>query len=372
MDAGVNYLDTAYIYAGNESALGKIFARTDLRDRVNLATKLPQYLIKTAAAPERYFREQLSRLQTDHIDYYLMHMLSDVASWEKLVHLGIESWIAEKKASGQIRHIGFSYHGNTDMFLRILDAYPWDFCQIQYNYLDEHSQAGRRGLEDAARRGIPVIIMEPLRGGSLTDKLPKAAQQLFPKRTENAGNTENARNAENAGRMDFAKNPTPASLALRWLWDQPGVTCVLSGMHSMDMVTENVAAACCSKAGCLAESERALIENVKAVIRKNTLVSCTGCGYCQPCPAGVDIPGTFTCYNTSASEGLSIARKEYMRNTLMRKNPVGASRCIGCGKCVSHCPQQIPIPEKLQEARKVLETPLYHLAGKALRLFKLW
>ena len=143
-------------------------------------------------------------------------------------------------------------------------------------------------------------------------------------------------------------------------------------MHSMDMVTENVAAACCSKAGCLAESERALIENVKAVIRKNTLVSCTGCGYCQPCPAGVDIPGTFTCYNTSATEGLSIARKEYMRNTLMRKNPVGASRCIGCGKCVSHCPQQIPIPEKLQEARKVLETPLYHLAGKALRLFKLW
>lgn len=371
-DVGVNYLDTAYIYPGNEAALGKIFARTDLRDRFNLATKLPQYLIKTAAAPERYFREQLSRLQTDHIDYYLMHMLSDVASWEKLVHLGIESWIAEKKASGQIRHIGFSYHGNTDMFLRILDAYPWDFCQIQYNYLDEHSQAGRRGLEDAARRGIPVIIMEPLRGGSLTDKLPKAAQQLFPKRTENAGNTENARNAENTGRMDFAKNPTPASLALRWLWDQPGVTCVLSGMHSMDMVTENVAAACCSKAGCLTESERALIEAVKAVIRKNTLVSCTGCGYCQPCPAGVDIPGTFACYNTSASEGLSIARKEYMRNTLMRKNPVGASHCIGCGKCVSHCPQQIPIPEKLQEARKVLETPLYHLAGKALRLFKLW
>lgn len=372
VDAGVNYLDTAYIYAGNESALGKIFARTNLRDRVNLATKLPQYLIKTSSAPERYFREQLSRLQTDHIDYYLMHMLSDVASWEKLRQLGIESWIAEKKAAGQIRHIGFSYHGNTDMFLQILDAYPWDFCQIQYNYLDEHSQAGRRGLEEAARRGIPVIIMEPLRGGSLTDKLPKAAQQLFPKRTENAGNTENAQNAENAGRVDFAQNPTPASLALRWLWDQPGITCVLSGMHSMDMVTENVAAACCSKAGCLTESEGALIENVKAVIRKNTLVGCTGCGYCQPCPAGVDIPGTFACYNTSASEGISTARKEYMRNTLMRKDPIGASRCIGCGKCVSHCPQHIPIPEKLQEARKVLETPLYHLAGKALQIFKLW
>ena len=366
VDAGVNYLDTAYIYAGNEAALGKIFARTNLRDRVNLATKLPQYLIKTSTAPERYFREQLSRLQTDHIDYYLMHMLSDVASWEKLVQLGIESWIAEKKAAGQIRHIGFSYHGNTDMFLQILDAYPWDFCQIQYNYLDEHSQAGRRGLEEAARRGIPVIIMEPLRGGSLTDKLPKEAHQLFPKRTENAGN------GENIGRIDFAKNPTPASLALRWLWDQPAVTCVLSGMHSMDMVTENVAAACCSKEGCLTESERELIENVKAVIRKNTLVGCTGCGYCQPCPAGVDIPGTFACYNTSASEGVSTARKEYMRNTLMRKEPIGASGCVGCGKCVSHCPQHIPIPEKLQEARKVLETPLYHLAGKALRIFKLW
>ncbi|MCI6012032.1 MAG: aldo/keto reductase, partial [Firmicutes bacterium] len=333
---------------------------------------LPQYLIKSSHAPERYFREQLSRLQTDHIDYYLMHMLSDVASWEKLVQLGIESWITEKKAAGQIRHIGFSYHGNTDMFLQILDAYPWDFCQIQYNYLDEHAQAGRRGLEEAARRGIPVIIMEPLRGGSLTEKLPKAAQQLFPKRTENAVNTKSAQNAKSTGRMDFAKNPTPASLALRWLWDQPAVTCVLSGMHSMDMVTENVAAACCSKEGCLTESERALIEAVKAVIRKNTLVSCTGCGYCQPCPAGVDIPGTFACYNTSASEGPGTARKEYMRNTLMRKTPTGAYRCIRCGRCVSRCPQQIPIPEKLQEARKVLETPLYHLAGKALRLFKLW
>ena len=351
IDAGVNYLDTAYIYPGSEAAVGEILRRNQCRDRVLIATKLPQYLIRSRKGIDRCFDEELKRLCTDHVDFYLMHMLADVSAWEKLRSFGIEEWIAEKKASGQIRNIGFSFHGGTAAFLEVLNAYDWDFCQIQYNYMDETTQAGRRGLETAAARGIPVIIMEPLRGGRLANQLPPAAKELLEK--------------EGKGR-------SAAEWGLRWLWDQPGVTCVLSGMHSMDMVTENVAAACCSKAGCLAESERALIENVKAVIQKNTLVSCTGCGYCQPCPAGVDIPGTFTCYNTSASEGLSIARKEYMRNTLMRKNPVGASRCIGCGKCVSHCPQQIPIPEKLQEARKVLETPLYHLAGKALRLFKLW
>ena len=155
IESGVNYLDTAYIYTGSEAALGKILTRTGLREKVNLATKLPQYLIKSISAAERLFQEQCSRLQTDCIDYYLLHMLTDTASWDKLVRLGIEEWIAEKKKSGKIRHIGFSYHGDTDMFLRLLDVYPWDFCQIQYNYLDEHSQAGRKGLNHAAAKGIP-------------------------------------------------------------------------------------------------------------------------------------------------------------------------------------------------------------------------
>ena len=351
IEGGVNYLDTAYIYPGNEVALGKILSRTGLRDKVNIATKLPQYLIKSISAAEKLFQEQLSRLQTDHIDCYLLHMLSDVASWDKLVRLGIENWIREKKESGQIRYIGFSYHGNTEMFLKLLDAYPWDFCQIQYNYMDEVSQAGRRGLEEAGRRGIPVIIMEPLRGGSLTVNLPEEAK---------------ARIAEEPGSL------TPASLALRWLWDQPDVSCVLSGMHSMDMVTENVATASVSPAGCLTETERLLIEEVKGIIAKKTKVGCTGCGYCQPCPAGVDIPGVFRCYNVSASDSRQKARTEYLQTTLMRKSPSGAFQCTGCGKCTRHCPQHIDIPAQLTEARKVLETPLYRIARRALQIFKLW
>ena len=351
IEGGVNYLDTAYIYPGNEVALGKILSRTGLRDQVNIATKLPQYLIKSISAAEKLFQEQLSRLQTDHIDCYLLHMLSDVASWDKLVRLGIEDWIREKKKSGQIRHIGFSYHGNTEMFLKLLDVYPWDFCQIQYNYMDEVSQAGRRGLEEAGRRGIPVIIMEPLRGGSLTVNLPEEAK---------------ARIAAEPGSL------TPASLALRWLWDQPDVSCVLSGMHSLDMVTENVTTASGSSVGCLTEAERLLIEDIKGIIAKNTKVGCTGCGYCQPCPAGVDIPGVFHCYNVSASDTRQKARMEYLQTTLMRKSPSGAFQCTGCGKCTRHCPQHIDIPAQLTEARKVLETPLYRIARRALRIFKLW
>ncbi len=351
IEGGVNYLDTAYIYPGNEAALGKILSRTGLRGQVNIATKLPQYLIKSISAAEKLFQEQLNRLQTDHIDCYLLHMLSDVASWDKLVRLGIEDWIREKKESGQIRCIGFSYHGNTEMFLKLLDVYPWDFCQIQYNYMDEVSQAGRRGLEAAGDRGIPVIIMEPLRGGSLTVNLPEEAK---------------ARIAAEPG------NLTPASLALRWLWDQPYVSCVLSGMHSLDMVTENVATASGSSAGCLTEAERLLIEDVKGIIAKNTKVGCTGCGYCQPCPAGVDIPGVFHCYNVSASDTRQKARMEYLQTTLMRKSPSGAFQCTGCGKCTRHCPQHIDIPAQLTEARKVLETPLYRIARRALQIFKLW
>jgi len=349
IEGGVNYLDTAYIYLGSETALGKILSRSGLRDQVNLATKLPQYLIKSLPIAERLFQEQLSRLQTDHIDYYLMHMLSDIPAWEKLVRLGIKDWIAEKKASGQIRHVGFSYHGNTEMFIRLLDAYPWDFCQIQYNYMDEHSQAGRRGLEEAARRGIPVIIMEPLRGGSLTQELPEKAKA----RIQEAGTA-------------------PARLALRWLWNQPGVTCVLSGMHSMDMVTENVATASISPVGCLTEEEATLIEEVKSIIAENIKVGCTGCGYCQPCPQGVDIPGIFRCYNASAHESLAKARREYLQGTIMRKDPTGAFRCTGCGKCTRHCPQHIDIPAELEAARRLMETPLYNVARRFLRVFKLW
>ena len=176
IDAGVNYLDTAYVYAGNEAAVGEILTRNHCRERIYLATKLPHYLIKSVEGAQKMFEEELRRLQTDYIDYYLMHMLTDLPTWEKLKKLGMEDWIREKKASGEIRNIGFSYHGRSDMFMQLIDAYDWDFCQIQYNYMDEHSQAGVEGLRYAHARGIPVIIMEPLRGGRLVNLLPESAR----------------------------------------------------------------------------------------------------------------------------------------------------------------------------------------------------
>lgn len=351
LEGGVNYFDTAYIYPGSEAALGEIFRRIGCREKIQIATKLPHYLIKSMDGIEKTFKEELKRLQTDHIDYYLMHMLTDVETWEKLKKLGIEQWINDKKKSGKIRHIGFSYHGHTDMFCRLVDAYDWDFTQIQYNYMDEHSQAGRRGLKYAAEKGIPVIIMEGLRGGKLVDLLPESAQKLIaghePKRS-------------------------PAEWAFRWLYTQPEVTCVLSGMNSCEMVTENLRIADETKAGDFTEEDFALIEKVKKEIQKTVKVGCTGCGYCMPCPMGVDIPETFRCYNNYYAEGKGAAKREYMQCTLFRKDHSNASGCIGCGKCETHCPQQIPIRKELKEAAARLEDVKFSIVKKAIRLLKLW
>ena len=179
LENGVNYYDTAYIYPGSEAAIGEIFEKNNIRDQLYIATKLPHYLIKNMEVLEKLFQEQLRRLRTDHIDYYLMHMLTDTAAWQRLVEMGIEDWLAKKQASGAIRQVGFSYHGNSETFCRLLDARDWDFCQIQYNYMDEHSQAGRRGLNYAAEKGIPVVIMEPLRGGKLVKNLPDGVKKIF-------------------------------------------------------------------------------------------------------------------------------------------------------------------------------------------------
>ena len=351
IEAGVNYLDTAYVYAGNEVAVGEILARTNTRDKVYLATKLPHYLIKSIDGVEKMFREELRRLQTDHIDYYLMHMLTDIPTWERLKKLGMEQWIEGKLASGEIRNIGFSYHGNTEMFQKLVDVYDWDFCQIQYNYMDEHSQAGVEGLRYANKKGLPVIIMEPLRGGRLVNLLPESAKELFERDEEKR---------------------TPAELALKWLYDQPEVTCVLSGMNSLEMVEQNVKTACESPVGCLTESDRRLIEQVKEEIAKKVKVGCTGCGYCMPCPRGVDIPGTFRCYNAMYSEGKQGGRKEYLQCTAFRKDTSSASQCISCGKCETHCPQQIPIRKELKQAAKELETVRYKVMKMAIQVFHLW
>ena len=348
IELGVNYFDTAYIYPGNEECLGKILANNHVREKINIATKLPQYMIKTKAAIDKTFEEELRRLRTDYIDYYLMHMFTDIQEWENIKALGIEDWIKEHKANGSIRQIGFSYHGDTDMFLKILDAYDWDFCQIQYNYMDEHSQAGRKGLMAAAKKGIPVIIMEPLRGGKLVNQLPEEALTLM---------------------KDSERAYSAAEWGLRWLWDQPEVTCILSGMNSMEMVEENIRIASEVEAGQFTESDFELIENVKSIIRQKEKVGCTGCRYCMPCPKGVDIPGIFHYYNLTALQKKSSARFEFARNLGIRQEPVFASQCVGCGKCEKHCPQHINIREKLKEADRELRPLPYKIGIDIARRF---
>ena len=337
IEGGINYFDTAYIYPGSEELLGRVLDENSCRDRVSIATKLPQYMIKSMRAVEKTFGEQLSRLRTDHIEYYLMHMFTDYSEWEKLRAMGIEEWIAARKGDGSIGQIGFSYHGDTKAFLRILDAYDWDFCQIQYNYLDETSQAGRIGLMAAAEKGIPVIIMEPLRGGKLVNLPPKAMDIL-----------------------DAAY--TPAELALRWLWDQPQVTCILSGMNSAEMIEENIRIASDAEPGSFDEGDRQLVEVIKKIIKEKEKVGCTGCGYCMPCPQGVDIPGTFHYYNLLfIEEKKRSLRFEYARNVGMQKDPGFPSRCIRCGRCETHCPQSISIIENLNGAEKALRPLPYRI-----------
>lgn len=340
IEKGVNYFDTAYIYPGNEECLGWILEKNNCRDKVNIATKLPQYILRSAAAIDKTFHEELSRLRTDYIDYYLMHMFTDYTEWERLQKLGIEQWIARQKAEGRIRYIGFSYHGDTEMFLKILDAYDWDFCQIQYNYLDEHTQAGRTGLQAAAKKGIPVIIMEPLRGGKLVN-LPQQAKEVL---------------------ASDSKGYTPAELGLRWLWNQPEVTCVLSGMNSEDMINENIRIASEAEPGHLTEEDMEIVAQIKQIIRQREKVGCTGCRYCMPCPKGVDIPGNFHYYNLMYMEKKASARKEFARNMGLRKEPGFATQCVGCGLCEKHCPQHLPIREKLKEADRDLR-PLPYKIG---------
>ena len=346
--AGVNYFDTAYLYPGSEVLLGTVLERNGIRDQVNIATKLPQYLVRNLAGAEKYFSEELERLRTGHVDYYLMHMLTDLAQWERLKQLGITDWIREKKESGAIRNIGFSFHGNTENFLKILEDYDWDFCQIQYNYLDETTQAGVKGLKAAAAKGIPVIIMEPLRGGKLVNLLPADARKAM---------------AENSRQW------SPAAWSFRWLYNQPEVTVVLSGMNSLEMVGENVATANDARPGDLTEEDLAFIEKVKAMIRAGEKVGCTACRYCMPCPQGVDIPGIFRCYNAMYTEGKSDGRFQFAQTVGMTRRPAFATRCVGCGKCEKHCPQGIPIREKLKEADRALRPLPYKIGISIARAF---
>ena len=348
VDSGVNYFDTAYIYGGSEEAVGEIFERNHIREKIKIATKLPQYMVSNGAALDRYFNEQLQRLRTSYVDYYLMHHLTDVAMWEKLKNVGVIEWIESKKKSGEIKNIGFSYHGNTDGFLKILNDYDWDMCQIQYNYFDEVSQAGKKGLQEAAKKGIPVVIMEPFRGGKLVSMLPEEAKKVMYR---------------------SGRNWSPAEWSFRWLYDQPEVTVVLSGMNSVDMVKENCRTASNSVVHQFTERDFNTISEVIKIIREKERIGCTGCRYCMPCPKGVDIPGTLACYNTMYKDSKREGRFQYAQTVGLTKEPAFASQCIECGKCEQHCPQNLPIREKLKEADRELRPFPYKIGINIVRKF---
>jgi len=333
IDGGINFFDTAYIYPGSEKTLGEILAKNNRRSEVYIGTKLPLMMCKTAADFDKFFDEQLRRLQTDYVDYYFMHSISDFAQWQTMQKIGIEDWIAKKKATGQIRQVGFSYHGTCDDFLKILDSYAWEFCMIQYNYYDENYQAGRCGLEAAAEKGMPVIIMEPLLGGTLATGLPKQAVDIFARANADL---------------------TPAGWGLWWLWNQSGVTTVLSGMGSMQILEQNMRSA--ENFRSLSETELATYNDVVAQLKKSHKINCTGCNYCLPCPVGIDIPSCFSSYNTSYGHGWMKGMTLYANATAIMKRKTNSPRkCINCGKCEKICPQYIPIVKSLKKVARRFE-----------------
>jgi predicted aldo/keto reductase-like oxidoreductase len=334
---GINYFDTAFVYSGSEEALGKIISKNNLRDKMYLATKLPYPKCKTYSDFDSIFQKQLDRLHTNYIDYYLIHCLVDVNSWKILCELGIKRWIDEKKASGQIKNLGFSFHGIHEEFMQLLDLYDWDFCQIQYNYIDVHYQAGVLGLKKAYSKGIPVIVMEPLLGGKLATGLPKKVMTAFKQ-----------------------ANPTltPAEWALRWVWNQKEVTLLLSGMSDMAQLEENIKIAENAAPGMLTEAENKTYESVIKIINDTYKIPCTGCNYCMPCPHNVNIPACFSAYNTAYTLGFSDGIKQYLTSTgaLHPSRYLGAGNCKACGICEKKCPQNIPVIDSLKKVKKKMES----------------
>jgi hypothetical protein len=322
IDAGVNYFDTAYVYHGGKSevALG-IALQGGLREKVRIATKLPVFNVKQTDDFDRMLDEQLNRLQTDTIDFYLLHAL-DAGKWQKALDLGLLKEAEDALADGRIQHLGFSFHDNLPAFKTIVDGYDhWSFCQIQYNFMDVEYQAGRAGLKYAAKKGLAVVIMEPLRGGKLAAEIP-AAQVLW--------NTSSVKR-------------TPVDWALQWLWNQPEVSLVLSGMSNLQQVQENLVSASNSKVGLLNEGELALVERVRETMLGLSPVDCTRCEYCLPCPQGVNIPRVFDYYNRVAVYNDLEGTREGYR--MFVDDVQKASNCIQCEECLPKCPQNLPISD---------------------------
>ena len=330
IDKGVNYIDTAYPYheGNSEIVVGKAL-ENGYREKVKLATKLPSWLIKSRQDMDKYLDEQLAKLRTQYIDFYLIHALRK-EFWENLKKNDIFDFIDKALKSGKIKHIGFSFHDEYEVFKEITDSYDWDFCQIQFNFMDTEYQAGLKGLRYAAEKGMGIVIMEPLRGGSLVNKVPPQALEIY--------------NNSGYGR-------TPAEWELRYIWDYKEVSVILSGMNEESHIIQNMNTASQALPGSLTEKEKNIIEEVKKIYLSKIKVNCTKCQYCMPCPFGVDIPGNFAMYNEYGIYG-NFEDAKYTYNEMSRLKKSDAL-CKECGRCEPLCPQSIPIPQRLKEITKL-------------------
>jgi predicted aldo/keto reductase-like oxidoreductase len=328
IERGVNYIDTAYPYheGNSERFLGRAL-QGGYRERVKLATKLPCWLVETPGDFDKFVDEQLEKLQTDHIDFYLLHAVWR-ERWDRMQKMDALAWAEKPLADGRIGHLGFSFHGTLSLFKEVIDAYNWTMCQIQYNLLNEDVQAGTEGLEYAAERGIAVVIMEPLLGGALVNP-PPDVQRVW----------------DEAGQ-------TPADVALRWLWNKPQVSVVLSGMNTLEQVQQNLVSADRSGVGALTDEELDLVARVQEAYKGLDSIPCTKCAYCQPCPNGVNIPRNFELYNQATvygNEGLAKSLYNYHMPKAER-----ASACIACRECEEKCPQQIKISDWMARVHEAL------------------
>jgi len=333
IDQGLNYVDTAWTYHSEQSEpfVGRVL-QEGYREKVNLATKMPSWLVKSHEDLERLFNTQLERLQTDHIDFYLLHALN-AGYWDNYLKVRVFDWAERKLAEGQIRHLGFSFHDRYEVFNKILNGYDnWDFCQLQYNYMDVDEQAGKHGVLEAAEKGLGVIVMEPLRGGKLAVQDPPAQ----------------VAEAFSQSQRDW----TMAEWALQWLWDQPEVSLLLSGMSTMEQVEQNLRSASRSGVGSLSEDDHATVSRVQQAWSGLAPVACTNCEYCMPCPNGVQIPRIFKLYNESVMYDRQGRGQNAYQNEF--KDDQRADMCVECGQCEELCPQSIQIIQQLKDAHAYL------------------
>ena len=334
IENGVNYIDTAQPYHGGESEnfVGRYLKKRNLRDKIFLATKLPTWHIKEEADFDKYFNEQLEKLQTDYIDFYLLHALN-AKFWQNIKDLGVLQWCEKKKAEGKIKHIGFSFHDSYSVFKQIVDAYDkWEFCQIQYNYMDLEFQAGEKGFNYAIKNNIEVIVMEPLRGGQLAKDPPPEIVKLWQK---------------------FPEERSYADGALQWVWNKKEVPILLSGMTTLQHVIENIESANRAEIGIFSEKELDHFKTIRSAYLKRSPFFCTTCKYCEPCPHGVSISTVLGFYMMNVMyDDLDKSRMFY--NSFLREEN-RADKCTECGECLAKCPQQIEIIKWLKESHKVLK-----------------